>query len=47
MSAASRPGNGVALENVRDRLSLLHDVQGSFQTALKDGVFQARIEVPA
>lgn len=47
VSAASRPGNGVALENVRDRLSLLHDVQGQFQTALKDGVFQARIEVPA
>lgn len=47
VTAAGRPGNGVALENVRDRLSLLHDVQGSFQTALKDGVFQARIEVPA
>src|SRR6185312_585749 len=47
VTAVGRPGNGVALENVRDRLSLLHDVQGSFQTALKDGVFQARIEVPA
>jgi two-component system, LytTR family, sensor histidine kinase AlgZ len=40
-------GNGLALANVRDRLSLLHDVQGSFLTALKDGVFQARIEIPA
>ncbi|MEY4882751.1 MAG: hypothetical protein RIS34_605 [Pseudomonadota bacterium] len=39
-------GNGVALNNVRDRLSLLHDVQGQFQSGLKDGVFQARIEVP-
>ncbi len=39
-------GTGVALNNVRDRLSLLHDVQGQFQSALKDGVFQARIEVP-
>ncbi|MGH8819718.1 MAG: sensor histidine kinase [Rhodoferax sp.] len=47
VAGPSRPGNGVALENVRDRLSLLHDVQGQFQTALKDGVFQARIEVPA
>mgnify|MGYP001605426296 FL=1 len=47
VSAPGRPGHGVALENVRDRLSLLHDVQGQFQTALKDGVFQARIEVPA
>ena len=45
--AQGRHGNGVALENVRDRLSLLHDVQGQFQTALKDGVYQVRIEVPA
>jgi two-component system sensor histidine kinase AlgZ len=36
----------VALGNVRDRLSLLHDVQGQFQSAMKDGVFQVRIEVP-
>ena len=40
-------GSGVALANVRDRLSLLHDVQGKFQSGLKDGVFQVRIEVPA
>ncbi len=25
-------GHGVALDNVRDRLGLLHDVQGQFQT---------------
>ena len=40
-------GNGVALDNVRARLRLLHDVQGQFKSALKDGVFQVRIEVPA
>jgi two-component system sensor histidine kinase AlgZ len=40
-------GHGVALDNVRDRLRLLHDVQGQFRHALKDGVFQVRIEVPA
>lgn len=40
-------GNGLALANVRDRLNLLHDVRGQFQSALKDGVFQVRIEVPA
>jgi two-component system sensor histidine kinase AlgZ len=40
-------GNGVAQDNVRDRLRLLHDVQGQFQTALVDGVYQVRIEVPA
>jgi two-component system sensor histidine kinase AlgZ len=46
-AGAGRPGNGVAMANVRDRLSLLHDVQAQFQTVLKDGVFQVRMEVPA
>jgi two-component system, LytTR family, sensor histidine kinase AlgZ len=41
-----RPGHGVAQDNVRDRLRLLHDVQAQFQTALKDGVYQVRMEVP-
>ena len=40
-------GHGVAQDNVRDRLRLLHDVQGQFQTALVEGVYQVRIEVPA
>ena len=40
-------GHGVAQDNVRDRLSLLHDVQAQFQTVLKDGVYQVRVEVPA
>lgn len=40
-------GHGVALDNVRDRLRLLHDVQCSFQTVHKDGIHQVRIEVPA
>ncbi len=39
-------GHGVALANVRDRLSLLHDLQGTFRAALVDGVYQVRIEVP-
>jgi two-component system, LytTR family, sensor histidine kinase AlgZ len=42
-----RRGQGVAQANVRDRLRLLHDVEGQFQTVLKDGVYQVRIEVPA
>ena len=42
-----RRGHGVAQANVRDRLRLLHDVQGQFQTVLKDGVYQVRMEVPA
>ena len=41
-----RRGRGVAQNNVRDRLRLLHDVQGQFQAALKDGVYQVRMEVP-
>ena len=39
-------GNGLALRNVRDRLSLLHDVQGQFQSGCRNGVFQVRIQVP-
>ncbi len=39
-------GHGVALENVRARLNLMHDVQGRFHHGLKDGVHQVRIEIP-
>jgi two-component system sensor histidine kinase AlgZ len=46
-AGTGEPGNGLALENVHERLKLLHDVQCRFQTILKDGIFQVRIEVPA
>jgi two-component system sensor histidine kinase AlgZ len=39
-------GFGVALDNVRDRLKLLHDVQCQFKAALKDGIYLVRIEIP-
>ena len=39
-------GAGEALRNVRERLALLHDVQGRFSCGSKDGVFQVRVEVP-
>jgi len=42
-----RSGNGVAQNNVRDRLNLLHDVHGEFRTILRDGVYQVRMVVPA
>jgi len=42
-----RRGHGVAQENVRDRLRLLHDVQAQFATVLRDGIYQVRMEVPA
>ena len=42
----SRKGHGIALGNVRDRLKLLHDLEGSFRTALANGIYQARLQVP-
>ncbi len=39
-------GCGLALDNVRERLSLLHDIQATFQCGLKNGLFQVRIEIP-
>ena len=45
-SGQGEGGHGVALRNVRDRLHLLHDVQGDFRTSLVNGVYQVRIEVP-
>jgi two-component system, LytTR family, sensor histidine kinase AlgZ len=45
-AGAGAPGHGLALDNVRDRLRLLHDVQGRFSSGLVDGVYQVRMEVP-
>jgi two-component system sensor histidine kinase AlgZ len=45
-SGQGEQGQGLALRNVRERLALLHDVQGQFRSGLKDGVYQVRIEVP-
>lgn len=39
-------GHGLALNNVQERLALLHDVQGQFKSGLIDGVYQVRMEVP-
>jgi two-component system sensor histidine kinase AlgZ len=44
---AGPAGSGEALRNVRERLALLHDLQGQFRSGAKDGVFQVRMEVPA
>lgn len=44
---AAQPGHRLALDNVRDRLQLLHDVQGRFEAGPRKGAFQVRIEVPA
>ena len=44
---AGVPGHGMALANVRDRLELLHDLQGQFQAGRNGERFVARVELPA
>ena len=39
-------GQGMALNNVRGRLSLLHDIESSFQAGVKDGNYVVRMELP-
>ena len=39
-------GSGIALDNVRERLPLLHDVAARFDTGVVDGLFHARIDIP-
>ena len=41
-----RPGSGIALANVAERLRLLHDVAASLTTGVEGHLFQARIVVP-
>ena len=42
----SRPGNGMALRNVRERLRLMHDVAAQFDTQFERDVFRVQIVVP-
>ncbi|MBV8619099.1 MAG: histidine kinase [Curvibacter sp.] len=42
-----RPGQGMALSNVRDRLRLLHDVEAEFTTSIKGDRYHVRITLPA
>ena len=46
-AGAGVQGAGLALDNVRERLTLLHDVEGRFRHGLRGGVFRVSIEVPA
>lgn len=41
-----RAGHGIALHNVRNRLRLLHDLQGGFRAGLAGGEYHVRIQVP-
>ena len=45
-SSTSTRGHGIALDNVRARLALLHDVQAQFSTKVKNGLYQVRISIP-
>ncbi len=42
----SRPGNGIALRNVRERLQLMHDVTAQFETRRDGDVFRVQIVIP-
>ncbi len=42
----SKPGNGMALHNVRERLRLMHDVAASFETRQEGGMFRVQIVLP-
>ena len=44
--AAARPGNGMALRNVRERLRLMHDVAAQFDTKRDADLFRVQIVVP-
>jgi two-component system sensor histidine kinase AlgZ len=43
----SKPGNGIALANLRERLMLLHDVAAQCDVWRDGGMFHARIVLPA
>lgn len=47
-AAKTKPnvGSGMALNNVRERLSLLHDIECSFQAGVKNDRFVVQIELP-
>jgi len=44
--SGSRPGNGMALRNVRERLKLMHDVAAQFEASMDREVFRVQIMVP-
>lgn len=46
-NAPPRPGHGMALHNVKERLRLMHDVACHFETRLHEGVFRVQITLPS
>lgn len=45
-AASATRGHGIALNNVRERLALLHDVQAHMSVRKKNGLYQVRIALP-
>jgi len=45
-SPPTRPGNQMALSNIRERLSLTFDVEGQLNTTIQDGQFRATVTFP-
>lgn len=46
-NAPSTAGNGIALDNVRSRLRLLHDMNVQFKVRRREGVFEVGFVIPA
>ena len=44
--ARSRPGNGIALKNVRERLRLMHDMAAQFEAKREGEFWRVQIVVP-
>ena len=44
---AARPGNRMALDNLRERLMLFYDLEARLDTGVSDGRFCVRIDLPA
>jgi two-component system sensor histidine kinase AlgZ len=44
--APSRPGNGIALKNVRERLRLMHDMAAQFEARREDDLYRVQIVIP-
>ena len=42
----ARHGNHMALRNVKERLRLMHDVAGDFETRMHDGVYRVQMTLP-
>ena len=42
----SRPGSGIALKNVRERLQLMHDVAAQFDVERAPDAFRVKVAVP-